>query len=176
VSKLDPSVRYRPTQGFPGYIVGDDGSVWTLWIHYSKPRRLGLEPKRMRANGGYPRYPSVKLYGKGGFARREVHRLVLEAFDGPSPPSTECRHLDGDRSNCRLDNLMWGTHARNAADMKAIGNTTAGERNAMAKLTAAQVIAIRTMLSQGAGCAEVAELFGVHRRTISDIRSGKTWR
>ncbi len=38
-----------------------------------------------------------------------VHRLVLTAFVRPCGEGEECRHLDGDPSNNRLDNLAWGT-------------------------------------------------------------------
>lgn len=44
------------------------------------------------------------------------------------------------------------------------------------KLTAEQIPAIRSRLASGDSCASVAADFGVHRRTISDIRTGKAWR
>jgi hypothetical protein len=50
----------------------------------------------------------------------------------------QCRHLDGNRSNNRLDNLAWGTPLENGAD-KARHGTAKGERNGRAKLTAAKV-------------------------------------
>ncbi len=39
---------------------------------------------------------------------RYVNDLVLCAFNGPPPTSNHVPwHRDGDRSNCRLDNLSW---------------------------------------------------------------------
>jgi hypothetical protein len=49
-------------------------------------------------------------------AKAYIHRMVLETFDGPCPPDMECRHLDGDRTNNRLTNLMWGTKRENLDD------------------------------------------------------------
>ena len=49
------------------------------------------------------------------------HRAILAAFDGPQPPRVVGRHLDNDRSNNALPNLVWGTRVENAADTAAAG-------------------------------------------------------
>jgi hypothetical protein len=36
-----------------------------------------------------------------------VSELILETFVGPRPPGHVVRFKDGDRLNCRLDNLEW---------------------------------------------------------------------
>jgi len=49
--------------------------------------------------------------------RQYVHRMVLEAFVGPPPDGTKIsRHLNGDPSDNRLNNLAWGTSSDNAHD------------------------------------------------------------
>lgn len=45
-----------------------------------------------------------------------VHRLVLEAFEGPCPPGMESCHNNGDRQDNRRSNLRWGTKPSNAQD------------------------------------------------------------
>lgn len=45
-----------------------------------------------------------------------VHKLVLNAFVGIRPENLQARHLDGDPSNNRLDNLAWGTGSENTND------------------------------------------------------------
>ena len=47
---------------------------------------------------------------------KRIHRLVLEAFVASCPPGQECRHLDGNRQNNKLNNLKWGTRSENAQD------------------------------------------------------------
>jgi hypothetical protein len=48
-----------------------------------------------------------------------VHRLAVQAFDGPAPTPehTDVRHLDGDKANNALPNLLWGTRSENMKDV-----------------------------------------------------------
>lgn len=50
-----------------------------------------------------------------------------------------------------------------------------GENNPKAKLTAAQVKEIRRRSAGGESERALAKDFGVHHRTIHDIRSERTW-
>ena len=40
-------------------------------------------------------------------APRLVAELVLTAFIGPKPPGAVARHLNGDKTDNRLENLSW---------------------------------------------------------------------
>jgi hypothetical protein len=103
-----------------------------------------------------------------------VHRLVLEAFVSPCPPGMECRHLDGNPSNPRLDNLKWGTRAENVADTAKHGTRAAGERHGGAKLTTSETVAIRAFRYQETVEATAAR-FGVSKQQISRIQRGERW-
>jgi len=73
--------------------------------------------------------------------------------------------------------LFLGTHADNMADKVAKGrqHDGAGERNGRAKLTGADVQAIRARLAGGEGHGTIARDFGVTRAAVSDIKTGKRW-
>lgn len=129
------SIEYRDVAGFPGYRVGDDGSVWSRWekrmlpvgrgsrnILGSQWRPMKLGRQKDRGTQGRS-YLQVRLsYGCEAKSRIfRVHRLVLEAFVGPCPDGMETRHRDGDPTNNRLSNLCWGTPAENAEDKKSQG-------------------------------------------------------
>lgn len=47
--------------------------------------------------------------------RKQVHILVLEAFGPPKPEGTQVAHLNGVRTDNRLENLMWATPKENTA-------------------------------------------------------------
>ncbi len=99
----------REIPRFPGHGVNREGAVWT---RFNNSHFLGLSWTPMKPRPHVDGYLTVKIQGKP----RTVHRLVLEAFVGPCPPGMQCRHLDGNPANNRLENLAWGTHAENAAD------------------------------------------------------------
>jgi hypothetical protein len=86
-----------------------------------------------------------------------------------------------DNPRCvRPDHLFLGTVQDNVADYMSKGGAEClsqkGERNGVAKLTAAGVVKIRELLREGETQASVAIQFGVSRATIYGINSGRSWR
>jgi hypothetical protein len=55
-----------------------------------------------------------------------VHVLVAAAFLGPCPDGQEVRHLDGDKLNNCLDNLIYGTRSENNLDTVRHGHHKKG--------------------------------------------------
>lgn len=48
------------------------------------------------------------------YGSKKIHRLVCEAFHGPSPfPKAVVIHLDEDALNNAAENLRWGTQKEN---------------------------------------------------------------
>lgn len=98
--------RHVPTM--PGYLISDHGRVASF---------LGREIKQLRYSYTDDGYQRVRLLGAAGEQRDiSVHKLVLETFVGPRPEGMECRHLDGNKLNNRLENLCWGTPSENSYD------------------------------------------------------------
>ena len=61
-------------------------------------------------------YRKIKLYQDGCKERKSfwVSRLVWEAFNGPIPPKIEIDHMDSNRVNNTLGNLIPVTHRQNS--------------------------------------------------------------
>jgi hypothetical protein len=112
-----------------------------------------------------------------GYEKRHTHtvgRLVLETFAGPCLQGEEACHGRAGRDCHRLSNLYWGTELRNMSEDKARdGTVLVGESHPCAKLTSGQVLAIR---QDHRALSIVASCYGVSKTTVSEIRSGKTWR
>jgi len=104
-----------------------------------------------------------------------VHRLVLESFVGPCPDGMQCRHLNGIKTDNRLENLCWGTPKENYHDMIIHGTSNHGERNGYSKLTADDIFDIRDKLRLGILHRVIAKQYGVCRSSISQIASGGRW-
>ena len=174
---------FTPTRkeiaGFPGYQVGDDGSVRYAWTTCRAGRRLGDKWRPMKlspSSRGYLRVNLTPLEG-GSYRTFRVHRLVLEAFVGPCPDGMECRHLNGVKTDNRLDNLSWGTPGENRDDNRALGAYQRGEDHPMGKLTAADVHAIRSRYETGGVVMrELAAEFAVSVPCISCVVNRRSWK
>lgn len=130
------------------------------------PRRVrGVELAPQRHSAGYLQ---VGLAGKSFL----LHEVVATAFLGPRPAGLEVRHLSGDKDNCALDNLRWGTHVENCADRKAHGFCVEGEANPNAVLTAADVAAIRSATGLQ---KDIGRAYGICKQHVSRIKQRERW-
>lgn len=129
---IAPGVEFKAIVGHPGYCVGDDGSVWSCVLRGSV-RGLGTGWRRLYGHQQRSGHVIVSLGRKNA---SYVHRLVLEAFVGPCPEGMECRHLDGNPGNNRLDNLAWGTRKENYEDSVEHGTAYGISRENRARMSA----------------------------------------
>ncbi len=147
----DATENWKDVPGFEGrYRVSDLGRV------YSLVSGRCLRPGRM--SGGHM---SVAL---GRNNTRCVHELVLTTFVGPRPLKHDSRHLNGQHTDNRLDNLQWSTRARNIQDKKWHGQGR--------KLTGQQAAEIKRRLAEGETQRTLARDFGVSRSLVSNIAVG----
>lgn len=105
-----------------------------------------------------------------------AHRRMCELRHGPPPtPKHEAAHSCGKgHLGCvNGSHLRWATPAQNQADRLIHGTHKRGERQWMAKLTEADVLAIRAM--RGIPQWKIANRYGVDQSHISDIVHRKTW-
>jgi lambda repressor-like predicted transcriptional regulator len=148
------------------YEVSNWGRLRSLSGHI-KPGKL-LAPKISKSG-----YMKATLFNDGRRQYHLVHRLVAAAFIGPCPLGKEVDHGDGDRANNMVWNLSYLTRSENEkAAHKRRGNWSGcqpGERHWNAKLTNAQVTDIRRLKIEGMTFAAIAEMFGVHPKTIDKI-------
>lgn len=110
---------------------------------------------------------------------RCTHRLVLEAFVGKRPGDEfSANHMNGDKTNNRLDNLEWVTVSENNAHALRSGLrfNGIGETSKNAKLKDGEVWLIKKLLHSGKISQRfIAKMYHVHFATINAIRMGKNW-
>ena len=175
-------VVFRDVPGFPGYMVGSDGSVWSrirlksLGCGKGTAATLGGQWHLRRTSINRYGYETVALHRSRVSRRFRVHAMVLLAFVGPPAIGQECRHMDGIRSNNQLRNIRWGTKQENTEDRIRHGTSARGEGHARSKLTEVNVHAIREMAAKGVPRKQIANKFGVSNVLIGLILKGKIWR
>lgn len=152
---------------FPNYAVTKTGKVWSV------RRKKWLKPS-INSSG----YPHVTLCNETGKYDYHVHRLVLETFIGQPLPKQECRHLNGNPQDNRLENLRWGTHRENVNDAVKHGTHVKkyGEQNPLSKLSDLARRLILYQYSTGLFLQkELAMEYKVYPRTISRLVGGESW-
>jgi hypothetical protein len=113
---------------------------------------------------------SWRGYRKAVLTNRAVALRFL-----PNPENLpQVNHIDGNKENNALSNLEWCTASDNEKHAHDTGlKSGRGSANSNAKLTAADVTAIRASVAHP---AELATTYGVSRSTIVNIKSHRTWR
>jgi hypothetical protein len=130
-----------------------------------------------RSENGYGRFSSTR--GRHHYA----HRLVWELEFGPIAAGMVVCHRCDNPVCCNPAHLWLGTQAENLADMREKGRRPplekhgqAGERNNQARLTDANVRAIRALHRAGVSQVTLSRTFGVGQTTIGHVVHGRTWR
>lgn len=117
---------WREIPGWEGfYEVSDMGSVRsmerTIYAHYGPTGEYQgrtWKSRVLKQTIDYQGYPFVKLHrsSTNEHHRIAVHALVARTFIGPRPEGMQVRHLNGNSSDPRVENLAYGTHTENNMD------------------------------------------------------------
>lgn len=173
---------WKPIPRYEGiYEISNMGNVKSL----SRERVVGvwggktpvLKERILKLGADSSGYPTVKLYGNGMKRTPKVHRLVADAFIPNPHQKKEINHINGIKSDNRVENLEWCTRTENIrhADATGLRNCT-GENNHTAKLRKEQVLQIKERLSDGANQTKLGIEYNVSASVINHIKTGRTWK
>lgn len=158
-----------PVPGYDGYYVTLAGDVYSA---FQGPAGPHMKLKPQIGNRGYA---YIMAYGTTPVT---VHKLVLLAFVGPRPSAFhEGRHLNGNRTDNKKDNLCWGTKKENAEDRLLHGTTVRGEEFWSAVLNEEKVREMRRLRrEENLSFTTIGERFGVNKVTARHACLGVTWK
>lgn len=171
LTKFDRPEEIKPVVGFESrYDVSNRGRVIS-----------SLTGRDLRPGPTSRGYLSVVLYD-GSKPKKPrsflVHRLVAAAFIGPNPDGHIVNHVDGDKTNNRVENLEYVAHRENSLHAEYNGlapRRYRGQDNCNAKLTDADVRQIKAMIALGVQIKSIARAYRVDPKVIYLIRDGKSW-
>ena len=183
----------------PFYIMENKAEVWKDILGYEgmyQVSNLGniRSLDRIVLNGG--KYPSlingknISLAGDGrGYlmfiickngTRKtiKVYWAVAKAFIPNPENKKEINHINGIKTDNRVENLEWVTHKENMQHAILTGLiNNRGENHKSAKLKNVDVIKIRELLVNGLSQYKIAKMYNVHRSTIMHIKNRKySWK
>lgn len=153
------------------YLVDEDGSLYTDY-----------GARKMSDNSIQNGYIVNTLYGINGRIDNIKRHILIAKMYLPKPlfEQTQVNHINGIKTDNRTINLEWCTpkenihhawehglsHARHGSNVKEF-----------AKLNEEQVLEIAQMLEDGNMMGkDIAELYHVHKGTISAIKCRKNWK
>jgi hypothetical protein len=161
------------------YMVSNFGSVKSLekmWATHNKAIRTKPETimKQSKDSNGYFQV----CLSKGGKAKNYlVHRLVAKAFIENPHNKGDVNHINCNKTDNRVENLEWATRSENikhALDNNLV-DSAKGSRHGMSLLKEQDVIEIRSLKDKYTK-KQLAEMYGVGRRSINEILNGKSWK
>jgi len=147
----------KPVKGSYVY-ASKEGKIYTKTKEGFKPLR-----EYTQKNG----YKTVSISYNGKQGKQYVHRLVLKAFV-PNPKKYKCvNHLNGIKSDNRLENLEWCTHKQNtkhAIDMGIINYSWENNRSSL--LSNKQRDEILFLYENNIPIKRIAKVYEVSQGTI----------
>lgn len=174
------SEQWRIAVGMPHHEVSDQGRVRALRRTILTKRETQREyPGGLLTIGTHignrSVYSVVAAHIDGRKKEFRLGRLVLQSFIGPCPEGMECCHGPGGSRDDRLENLRWGTHKENRADMIRDGTHLAvtGTNHPIARLTDE---AVRHIRSSNESMAALARQYGVSAQCISNAVRRESWK
>lgn len=152
----------------------------------NKRKFKGQVLKKIKDKQGYL---VISMHNNSTPKSRRIHRLVAEAFI-PNPLNKRTiNHIDGNKTNNRIDNLEWATQSENTLhayknrlknpSSPNVNKNLQGERHGMSKLKESDVLFIRMNCKKNGGLLtdfELATKFDVNRSVINSVINRRTWK
>lgn len=118
-------------------------------------------------------------YGSRWYKGRVLgaHRVAWMEARGPIPAGMCVCHTCDTPACVNIEHLFLGTHTDNMRDCRAKGrmNRARGSRNGYARLSEGWVRAGRALAAAGIRHGAIAAELNVHRCTVKDFCTGRTW-
>lgn len=164
---------WKDIQGYEGiYQISNFGRVKSL--------KFGKE-KILKTPTNTHNYPSIYLKENGKKKALRVHRLVAQNFLVNDNNYPDVNHIDGNKTNNKIENLEWCNRSQNEFHAYKIGlknnNHKKGEKSHRTNLTNNDAKLIYKLRNEYKMKGKtLAWLFNVHIVTIYEIATKRGWK
>lgn len=166
-----------------------DGEIWAAIdgfngyyqiSNYGRVKRIrdGWPVKMLRISRDSRGYPHTSLHFDKTKTTIKIHRLVANAFIPNPEGKRTINHINGIKTDNRVENLEWMTdveNVRHAVESK-LRIAATGDRHGMASITNDTAIEIKKLISNGMRGCEIARKVGVNPAIVYSIKSGTCWK
>lgn len=138
--------------------------------------RNKITGQMLRASTISKGYKGVRLYYDVQKAHSlKVHRIVANAFI-PNPMNLpQINHIDGDKSNNRVDNLEWCSNDFNMHHANENGLILQGEDRPASKCSNESLKLIQRLIDCGFRAYQLAKIYGIAKRNMYHILRGDNY-
>lgn len=170
--------KWKEIKGYEGYYeVSNMGNVRSMsrYVNHHRggKRLMKGRPRALGDNGNG--YLFVPLTKEGRSKNTYVHRLVAEAFLIKSDKQF-VNHINGDKTDNRVDNLEWCTRRENMSHAKENGLMNYGEKHHNTRLTNIQAGEIRAMWHIcGFSMSKIAEIYNCSSSAVWRIVNNRSF-
>lgn len=151
--------------GMSHYLACSDGHI------YSTRTRGGrsISAKRLKPYLSRSGYYTVSISVDKVRKTTYVHRIVASAFLDNSENLREVNHINGIKTDNRVDNLQWCGPRDNVAHAIRTGLRRS-------KLNEFNVLAIKTYILSGYTDLDISKMFNIKRHYVNQLRGAKYWK
>jgi hypothetical protein len=150
---------------YNGYQVSNYGKV------------IGKRGKYLKTKAGKDGYVHTSIIDYDGNDIRGLHRIVATIFISNTDNLPEVNHIDGVKTNNRVDNLEWCTKKYNQTHASYVLGKRLGEDCTRSFLTEEKVIEIYNLCKDGEMLyKDIAKLYSIFPQEVTDIAQCTYWK